>query len=111
MTQQKLTVRSYRDEDEAQVVEQAVVATVVGGYDGHRGWVYAVATAPEQRRRGYARALMNTLEAALGELDCTKLNLQVREDNSAVVAFYESLGYAVEPRISMGKVLAPPRRN
>lgn len=145
MTQETLTIRPYRDEDEAQVValwercfpensgrnapkamiaqkrsvqpelflvglvEQEVVATVIGGYDGHRGWVYAVATAPDRRRRGHARALLNALEEALAELGCPKLNLQVREDNSAVVAFYERLGYSVEPRVSMGKLLAPRR--
>lgn len=88
---------------------QQVVATAMGGYDGHRGWVYAVATAPEHRRCGHARALIAALEAALAKVGCPKLNLQVRADNAAVVAFYEALGYSVEPRVSMGKLLSPPR--
>jgi ribosomal protein S18 acetylase RimI-like enzyme len=85
--------------------EAAVVGTVMGGYDGHRGWVYAVAVHPQHRRRGIGGALLRQLETALAERGCLKVNLQVRATNAAVVAFYESLGYVVEERISMGKRL------
>jgi ribosomal protein S18 acetylase RimI-like enzyme len=87
------------------LVDDNVVATAMGGYDGHRGWVYAVATDPGFRRLGYGRALMRAVEQALAQLGCPKLNLQVRTTNSSVVAFYRSLGYVVEERISMGKEL------
>jgi len=84
-----------------------VVGTAMAGYDGHRGWVYSVATSSARRREGVGRALMERVEAELVERGCPKLNLQVDETNSGVVAFYDALGYRVEPRISMGKVLAP----
>lgn len=84
----------------------SVVATAMGGYDGHRGWVYAVATDPVYRRRGYGRAMLAALELTLARLGCPKLNLQVRPDNHEVVGFYRALGYAIEERISMGKELA-----
>jgi ribosomal protein S18 acetylase RimI-like enzyme len=87
------------------VVDNAVVGTVMGGYDGHRGWVYSVAVAPAHRRRGIGGALLRRLEAVLVERGCLKVNLQVRSSNAGVVAFYESLGYAVEERVSMGKRL------
>jgi ribosomal protein S18 acetylase RimI-like enzyme len=86
-------------------VEAAVVGTVMGGYDGHRGWIYAVAVHPEYRRCGIGGALIRELEAALSRRGCLKVNLQVRATNAAVVAFYETLGYVVEERISMGKRL------
>jgi ribosomal protein S18 acetylase RimI-like enzyme len=38
-------------------------------------------------------------------LGCPKVNLQVRATNSAVVAFYRSLGYGLEDRVSLGKRL------
>lgn len=85
-----------------------VIGTVMGGYDGHRGWIYSLAVAEPARRFGVGRALMQHVEHALSELGCPKINLQVLVENEAVVAFYEDLGYDVEPRISMGKVLAPP---
>jgi ribosomal protein S18 acetylase RimI-like enzyme len=83
----------------------AVVGTVLGGYDGHRGWVYSLAITPQCRRRGVGSALVRRLEQALARRGCLKVNLQVRSSNAAVVAFYEKLGYAVEPRVSMGKRL------
>ena len=86
-------------------VEGQVAGTVMGGYDGHRGWVYSVAVAEPHRRRGIGGALVRHLEAAFAERGCMKVNLQVRASNAEVVAFYEVLGYGVEERVSMGKRL------
>lgn len=80
-----------------------VVATVVAGYDGHRGWIYHLAVAPDCRRRGLGRRMMREAEARLRARGCPKINLQVFPANRAVVAFYERVGYMVEERISMGK--------
>jgi ribosomal protein S18 acetylase RimI-like enzyme len=86
-------------------IEGAIVGTVLGGYDGHRGWIYSVAVDRRHRRQGIGGALIRRLEAALVERGCLKVNLQVRASNEEVVAFYAELGYAVEERISMGKRL------
>lgn len=82
-----------------------MVGTVMGGYDGHHGRVYSVAVRPEHRRAGIGAALVRRLERALAECGCLKVNLQVRTSNSAVVRFYQGLGYSVEERVSMGKRL------
>ena len=82
-----------------------VAGTIMGGYDGHRGWMYSLAVAAQFRRRGLGRQLVSYLEQRLAEMGCLKINLQVVATNAAVVGFYEKLGYTVEPRISMGKVL------
>ena len=84
---------------------EEVVGTVMGGYDGHRGWVYSVAVKPSHRRKGVGAALLRRLEEALTERGCLKVNLQVRASNTGVIAFYEKLGYRVEERVSMGKRL------
>lgn len=99
--------RAGRDPDLFLVarVDESLVATVVGGYDGVRGWMYHLATHPGFRRRGIARKLIEELERRLRHLGCVKLNLQVREGNDAVAAFYEKLGYMAEPRLSLGKKL------
>ncbi len=86
----------------------AVIGSVLVGYDGHRGWLYALAVRTESRRRGVGSQLVRHAESALLRLGCPKLNLQVRADNAEVVAFYESLGFHCEDRISMGKVASPP---
>ena len=82
-----------------------VVGTVMGGYDGHRGWVYSLAVDDRERHRGIGSALINKIEEALKALGCLKVNLQVVASNSGVVEFYEKLGFSVEDRISMGKRL------
>ena len=79
-----------------------VFGTAMAGYDGHRGWLYTVAVSPERRRRGVGTALVHHAVAALRAMGCTKVNLQVRATNAAVVEFYESLGFEVEERVSMG---------
>jgi ribosomal protein S18 acetylase RimI-like enzyme len=88
-------------------IDNRIVGTAMGGYDGHRGWVYYVAVSPACRRRGIGAALMRQVEDGLRSIGCSKLNLQVREGNEEVVAFYTRLGYHIEPRVSMGKLLEP----
>jgi ribosomal protein S18 acetylase RimI-like enzyme len=89
------------------VLGSQLVATVMAGYDGHRGWVNYLAVAEQHRRRGFGRTLMQRVEARLKALGCPKLNMQVRATNRAVVAFYQRLGYAEEHNISLGKRLIP----
>jgi ribosomal protein S18 acetylase RimI-like enzyme len=84
-------------------VDREVVGTVMGGYDGHRGWIYSVAVAPGCQRQGIGAALIRHLEAALVARGCLKINLQVRATNALVIAFYRKLGYEIEERVSMGK--------
>ena len=87
------------------VLEVRVVATVMAGYEGHRGWINYLAVAPELQRRGLGRRIMVAAEQALRSRGCPKINLQVRSTNTGVIAFYERLGFAVEDRVSMGKRL------
>ncbi len=82
-----------------------LVGGVIAGYDGVRGWIYHLAVAPEHRRRRIATKLVRWAESQLQALGCDKVNLQVRPTNTGVVAFYRSLGYAVEERVSMGRRL------
>jgi ribosomal protein S18 acetylase RimI-like enzyme len=86
-------------------LEGAVVASGMGGYDGHRGWVNYLAVDPARRRLGLGRALMSELESGLRELGCPKLNLQVRDENTEALAFYARLGYTRDAAVSLGKRL------
>lgn len=82
-----------------------VVGTVMAGYDGHRGWLYSVAVQPERQRAGIGAALVRHAERALLARGCLKINLQVTGSNAAVVPFYTALGYHVEDRISLGRIV------
>ena len=82
-----------------------IMGTIMAGYDGHRGWLYSVAVHPSKRLSGLGSMLVHHAEKALANLGCLKINLQLLATNEATAAFYKSLGYSVEPRVSMGKVL------
>ena len=82
-----------------------IVGVCMAGYDGHRGWLYAVAVSTKHRRLGIGKTLVEYAVDALQQLGCIKVNLQVRDTNHQVAEFYQSLGFEVEPRISMGKQL------
>ena len=82
-----------------------VIGTVMAGYDGHRGWIYAMAVHPDYRGGGIGSALLAHAEERLSRRGCMKINLQIVEGNAAVQAFYARSGYATEARISMGKRL------
>jgi len=90
------------------MANNAVVGTVMAGYDGHRGWIYSMAVSPSCRRQGIGSRLVAHAERALISKGCVKINLQIMEGNERVMEFYSSLGFTVERRISMGK---PIREN
>jgi ribosomal protein S18 acetylase RimI-like enzyme len=83
----------------------ALVASVLVGHDGHRGWVYYVTSDPEHRREGYGRAIMTAAEDWLRARGIEKLQLMVRGDNTEVHAFYQSLGYFEQERVVFAKGL------
>ncbi|HET6518412.1 MAG TPA: GNAT family acetyltransferase [Geminicoccaceae bacterium] len=82
-----------------------VVATVMVGQDGHRGWLYYLAVAPERRRVGLGRRMVAEAEAWLAARGVPQVMLMVREDNASVVAFYRRQGYGVEPRTILSRWL------
>lgn len=85
--------------------EDAVVATVMGGYEGHRGWINYLAVKPAQQRKGYGQAIMQAVEALLIKKGCPKINLQVRKTNESVIAFYAAISYSNDNVVGLGKRL------
>ncbi len=86
-------------------VENRIVAAVMAGYEGHRGWINYLAVAPARRRGGLGRALMGEAERLLGEAGCPKINLQVRSENREAVEFYRRIGFFEDKVLSFGKRL------
>ena len=84
-----------------------IVATVMGGYEGHRGWINYLAVSPRHQRKGYGRQIMEFVEQKIQLKGCPKINLQIRGSNTQAIAFYESIGYDVENAIGLGKRLEP----
>jgi ribosomal protein S18 acetylase RimI-like enzyme len=86
-------------------IDGTIAASVMAGYEGHRGWVNYLAVDPQRRRQGLARALMSEAERRLRELGCAKINLQIRRDNLDAISFYERIGFTEDAVVSLGKRL------
>jgi ribosomal protein S18 acetylase RimI-like enzyme len=82
-----------------------VVGSVMGGYDGHRGWLYYLATAETHRGLGVGAALVTEVETLLLAMGCPKVQLMVRPDNARARGFYDTLGYEPFDAWSTGKRL------
>ena len=82
-----------------------LVATVMAGYEGHRGWINYLAVSPDCQKMGFGRRLMEEAEMRLRAAGCPKINLQIRSSNAGVIDFYRTIGYSVDDVVSMGKRL------
>jgi len=80
-------------------------ATIMCGSDGHRGWLYYLAVDPGRRHGGVARSMVRYAENWLAGQGIGKVELMIRPENDAVRAFYERVGYEVEPRLVMSRRL------
>ena len=90
--------------------DDKIIASVMVGHDGHRGWVYYVSAAPEIRNQGIGKQIMTAAEDWLKDQGIWKLNLMIRTDNADVQNFYSSIGYDSEDRAVMAKWLDPAKK-
>ena len=88
-------------------LDDRIIATVMAGYDGHRGWINYLAVHPAYRRTGIGRRMMGEAEIRLRAAGCPKINLQVRRTNTEVIGFYRKIGYRSDDVVSLGKRLEP----
>ena len=70
------------------ILDSNLIATVMGGYDGHRGWINFLAVHPDFRENGYGQKIMNSVETKIREMGCPKINLQIRTGNDKITSFY-----------------------
>ena len=89
------TILIVRDGDE-------VIGSAMVGFDGHRGWVYYLATHPDRLKQGIGRSLMSAAEDWLQQSGCSRPRLMVRGDNLAARGFYQALGYNDQDVVTMG---------
>jgi len=87
----------------AAVKGSQIIGTVMGGYDGHRGWIYSFAMDKHSLRQGIGTALMEEIERRSSSLGRLKVNPQVMASKVEVVELYEKRGFLREDRVSMGK--------
>lgn len=88
-------------------IQGKLIASVMAGYDGHRGSVFYLAVSPDHQGKGSGKRLMAQIEHLLVSMGCPKLNIVVRTDNEQVLKFYDRLGYGRDDVVSLGKRLIP----
>jgi ribosomal protein S18 acetylase RimI-like enzyme len=91
-------------------LEAELVASVMVGYEGHRGWINYLAVSPAHQRKGFGRQMMAQAEQLLLAEGCPKINLQIRTSNAQVLAFYRAIGYLEDDVVSLGKRLESDQR-
>ena len=87
------------------LIDEAIIATAMAGYDGHRGWVYYLAVKSKYQQQEIGKQIMEEAEKRLLEIGCPKLNIMVRTTNSDVINFYKAIGYKVDGVTTMSKRL------
>ncbi|MEB3766950.1 GNAT family acetyltransferase [Acinetobacter sp. MD2] len=87
--------------------DNKLIASVMGGYDGHRGWIHYLAVHPQHQRLGVATALIQHIEKRLIAIGCPKVQLLIRQDNLSILNFYDQLGYEEVEAVCVGKRLIP----
>ena len=87
------------------LLRNSLIATVMGGYEGHRGWINYLAVHPDFQGNGYGQEIMNSVETGLREMGCPKINLQIRTGNDRITYFCEKLGFTKDHVVSMGNRL------
>lgn len=87
------------------IISGELVAAVMAGYEGHRGWLNYLAVAPRVRRRGIGRRMVEEAETRLRKMACPKINIQIRTGNRGVIEFYRKIGFKPDDVVSMGKRL------
>ncbi len=82
-----------------------ILGSCMAGFDGHRGYLYSVAVSQDIRKGGVGKKLVTHTIEELKKLGCLKVNLHIRPTNTEVAKFYQSLGFEIEERICMGKLI------
>jgi ribosomal protein S18 acetylase RimI-like enzyme len=86
-------------------IEGRISSTVMVGEDGHRGWVYYLATHPDLQRQGLARQMMDAAETWLQARGVWKMQLLIRNDNAAARGFYERIGFRDTQAVCFQKII------
>ena len=80
-----------------------VIAGVIVGFDGQRGWIYGVCVDKTFQRQGFGKAIVSAAETWLRERGAPSIHLQLRFTNLAAIGFYDKLGYRFQDMVVLGK--------
>ena len=77
-----------------------VVGSIIAAFDGWRGNMYRLATHPDHRRKGMARALVGEAEKVFDGWGVRRITALVEKDHPWAVQFWQAVGYTLDERMS-----------
>ncbi len=103
----EINKKLQRDPELFLVAEDAgkLIGTVIGGFDGRRGFIYHLAVDPSYRGQGVGGLLMNEVEARLRVKGCIRCYLFVTPDNTEAMRYYEKRGWLLMKNAAYSKDL------
>ncbi|WP_300381108.1 GNAT family acetyltransferase [Henriciella sp.] len=104
-----LAVRSREASLLVGLKQDEIMASIMVGHDGHRGWIYYLAVTPDHRSHGHGREMMAEAELWLQSRRIPKVHLMVRSGNTDAAEVYKALGYERQEVSVFGKWLGPER--
>ena len=84
-------VREHADSLLVAIRQGSIVGSVIGGWDGWRGNIYRLAVAPEARRAGLARQLVDAAERMLVSKGARRISALVERHEAHAVGFWDAL--------------------
>jgi ribosomal protein S18 acetylase RimI-like enzyme len=78
-----------------------IIAVVMGGFDGRRGYVHHLAVDPIHQRKGYGKMIMDELINQFRRNGVHKVHLFIEKNNQDVVNFYKNLGWQTRDDLTM----------
>ncbi|MEH0830127.1 MULTISPECIES: GNAT family N-acetyltransferase [unclassified Micromonospora] len=73
--------------------DSTLIGTVIAGWDGWRCHIYRLAVAPERRRQGIGRLLVEAAEERFHRLGGIRADAMVLDDNAAAHPAWRACGY------------------
>ena len=84
-------------------IDERIIGSVIGGWDGWRGNIYRLAVTPEYRRNGIARRLVAEVSRELFAKGATRISALVEHEHQWAIDFWDSvsdLGYERDPKFA-----------
>ena len=78
-----------------------IVAAVLSGHDGRRGYLHHLAVMPAYRRQGLGKALVSRCLRSLGKQRIPKCNIFLLRDNASGRSFWEHNGWNLRRDLSV----------
>ena len=82
-------------------VNNKVIAVVMGGFDGRRGYVHHLAVDPLHQKKGYGKMIMDELINRFRKIGVHKIHLFIERDNPDVINFYKNLEWQIRDDLIM----------